>query len=181
MQAIAATGVLQQPFYGDAARSNATVADAVPGTPGTGVDVLIDNATNSTLIPARRYMPGRDVITHILCNWGVNDMAALPSEATWKANYLSILDYLHTRFPQANIYIMRPWRRGFDADAATLNSWIADIVVARSSFVVEGPDEAVWLENGDNGVLETDAGGVHYSALGNALAIEAWKVALGFP
>ncbi len=152
----------------------------MPGTPSTGVDLLIDNTVVSTLAPARRFIEHRDAVTHVLMNWGVNDIASgLPVEATWKANYLAIIDYVHTRFPQAAIYIMRPWRRGFDSECATLHTWIDDIVAARQ-FTAVGPDEAVWLKGSDNGIAETDAGGVHYSAVGIPLAAAAWKAALGY-
>ena len=128
------------------------------------------------------------LVDRILVNFGANDAQFLPGggwtpeivQETWIAQYLVILDELHARFPTAHIWLMRPWRRDLPTQCATLAGWIGDVQAARPAFVSLGPDEAVWLENGDNGILETDAGGVHYTALGNQLCAEAWASWWGY-
>ena len=132
-------------------------------------------------------------------NWGANEMsggngtddpAQLPSAATWNANYLAIIDYVHGRFPNATIYLMYPWRRGYDNQAAELHDRIDTIVAARSGLVFGGADEAVWLKWTDNGDTES-ADGVHYSSpahpsnvngstSGGASCATAWQPELGY-
>ena len=129
-----------------------------------------------------------ELVDRVLCNWGANDAQFLPGggwspeidHATWVSQYGAILDYLHGRFPNARLWVMRPWRRGLDTQCATLSGWIDEVLSTRSAFASAGPDEAIWLKADDNGLLETDAGGVHYTALGNQLCAEAWATALGY-
>lgn len=118
---------------------------------------------------------------HVLAviNLGVNDGTTLPAEATWEANTEYYLDALHAAYPAIQCYLMRPWKQGFDANAATLHSWIDTVVAARSTFVHTGPDEAVWLKGSDNGASET-MDGVHYSSLGETLCAAQWQSTLGY-
>lgn len=115
---------------------------------------------------------------HIFCNLGVNDViAGLPAEATWKANYLTILDAMHSKWPNATMYITKPWTRGEATDCDTLAGWI-DAIVAARDFAAAGDDERVWLEGGDNGVTMT-TDGIHYSAAGNAAKVTQCTTLLG--
>ena len=129
----------------------------------------------------------------ILANWGANDAQFLPgggwtpeiTHDTWVAQYVAILDELHARFPYAHIWLMRPWRRDLPTQCATLAAWIADVQAARPAFVSLGPDEGVWLENGDNGATLTDfatgGSGVHYSEPdGNLACADAWATWWGY-
>lgn len=116
--------------------------------------------------------------TGVLLNWGANDMgAALPSQATWETNLTTIVDAVNAKWPSVKVYIMRPWRRGEDADSDTLAGWIANVQAARPSFVVIGPDERVWLKGADDGVTMT-TDGVHYSVAGNVEAAKQWRAAM---
>ncbi len=115
----------------------------------------------------------------VLCNWGANDVGALPAEATWKANYLTIIDAVSAKWPQAKIRITKPWRRGYATQCNTLAGWIDDIVAARPGVAYVADDERVWLENGDNGVaLTTD--GVHYNAAGTTAKVTQAVAAMGY-
>ncbi len=114
----------------------------------------------------------------VLLNWGVNYDDATADEATWKANYLAIIDKVHAKAPLAAVYLMRPWKVGYDARAAVLHGWIDDIVAARA-FTYVGPDEAVWLEGGDDGATNT-ADGIHYSAAGQTACAAQWATVLGY-
>lgn len=116
--------------------------------------------------------------TAVLCNWGANDMTALPAEATWKADYLTILDAVNAKWPDATVYISYPWRQGSDADAATLHAWIDDIVAVRA-FARVADDEAVWLKGADDGATMT-SDGIHYSVAGNAEKAAQMVAALGY-
>jgi lysophospholipase L1-like esterase len=87
-----------------------------------------------------------------------------------------VLAAVHTKWPACQIYIMRPWRRGEAADCNTLATWIADIV-ALLDYAHEGPDERVFLENGDDGATYT-SDGIHPNEAGSALTAQQWRTLL---
>jgi hypothetical protein len=109
---------------------------------------------------------------------GVNDTTALPAEATWKANYLYIVDAMNVKWPNAIIYIAKVWGRTETADCNTLAGWIDDIVASRA-FLRVGHDERGWLEGGDDGVTMT-TDGIHYSVAGNAECAAQWQSVMGY-
>lgn len=115
---------------------------------------------------------------YVLINLGANDVAALPAEATWKADMTTIIDAAHTQWPSASIYIMRPWRRNYATECDSLATWIDDLVAARSSYCHVGPDERVFLENGDDGATYT-GDGIHPTAAGYALVASQWRTSIG--
>jgi lysophospholipase L1-like esterase len=115
-----------------------------------------------------------DVPDHVLINLGANDADDGVTEGDWKTGYAYILDAVHAKWPNANIYLMRPWRRDNDAVCDDFATWIADIIAdGRSSWAFEGPDERVFLENGDNGTTYT-TDGTHPTAAGYTLTAEQW-------
>lgn len=124
-------------------------------------------------------MPNRPTTdeVRVLLNWGANDLNDPPAEATWEANYLTILDACHAKWPTARLYVTRPWRQGFDANADLYATRIGHLVTARPGIVFLGPDERLVLKGSDNGVSET-TDGVHYSALGHAGMAAAWIAVL---
>jgi hypothetical protein len=167
--------------YANAGRSNATVADSLPGLPGTGVDALLQDHLPSSL----RTYP--EMATHIALNWGVNDMNAWPlNQATWISQYGQIIAYLHSRFPNAVFYLSYPWRVGFDAIAATMHGWVDTVIANALASGIQcfpGVDEAITIKASDNGFLETDisegGSGVHYTnPLGVGLYAAAMRVVL---
>lgn len=113
----------------------------------------------------------------VLANLGANDVAALPGEAVWKADYQDIFDAIHAKWPDTKIYIMRVWRRGEAADCDTLAGWIGDLVAANPGLCYLGPDERVFLENGDDGVTYT-SDGIHPTTAGYALVGQQWASVL---
>lgn len=118
--------------------------------------------------------------THVVVmNFGVNDAAyGLPNQTTWQNNYLAVIDAIVAKWPEAVVYIMRPWRRG-DTDGRwnTMAGWIDNIVAARPGVAILGPDERVWLEGGDDGATMT-YDGVHYTTVGQAECAAQWKAIL---
>jgi hypothetical protein len=133
-----------------------------------------------------RHLPER--VGYVLMNWGANDMEHALVEATWIAQYGSIVELVHDRFPNAKLFITYPWRLNFDAEAATLHEWIDDVIAAHSSYTFPGVDEAITIKRDDNGATTTDyppnGSGVHYNALGADLYAQAMRdaiLAAGWP
>lgn len=118
---------------------------------------------------------------HVLINLGVNDMlGGLGAQATFEANYLTIVDAVHTKWPQSKIWLSRPWARNELTDANTVATWLANVAAARSGYTFVGDDERVWLENGDDGATRT-TDGIHYSTpAGMNAKAAATKTALGY-
>lgn len=110
-------------------------------------------------------------------NIGVNDFGSA-IEADWIADVLTVIDACHARWPALNFYLMRPWKRGFNATADTFAGWIDTIVAART-FAHLGPDERVWLKSADDGATMT-TDGIHYSVAGEAECAVQWQTVLGF-
>jgi lysophospholipase L1-like esterase len=149
------------------------VFDAIGGSTVASMQAQIDSWIASSV-------PVGGVPSYILLNLGVNDAGTtLPPEATWEANYEYILDALHTKWPYARLYLMYPGCAGDSvSNLNTLHTWINVILAARSTFAFAGPDEQVWLANGDNYTTYT-IDGTHYNAAGEALAATEWKTVLG--
>jgi len=128
-------------------------------------------------------------VTHVLMNWGVNDMNSWPiAEATWETQYESIITYSHGRFPNAKVVLSYPWRVGFDTQAATMHGWVDTVIAwcgSQGIVCMAGVDEAVTIKAGDDGHAETDfvtgGAGVHYSdPLGVGLYATAMQHILGW-
>lgn len=118
--------------------------------------------------------------THILCNLGVNDVAASVTEAAFKADYQTIIDLLHAKWPSAKIYLARPWRATiYQSELAAMRTWIADLVTANPGICFLGTDEIAFLEGGDDGATYTEDG-IHPNAAGYALTAAAWQTAMGY-
>lgn len=112
-------------------------------------------------------------------NLGANEMGlGLPAEATWESDYGYILDAIHAKWPAARCYIMRPWRVGYTAAANIVAGWINTVLATRSAWALVGPDERVFLENGDNGATYL-ADGLHPTDAGYHLTGQQWRGVMG--
>ena len=121
-------------------------------------------------------VPGRPA--YVLINIGVVDMnAPMTSEENFKADYSAIIDTIRFTWTGISIYLMRPWKVGYDAESDTMAGWISDIISGYASGVYAGPDERIWLEGGDNGATMT-SDGVHYSVAGHAACAVQWLAVL---
>lgn len=109
----------------------------------------------------------------VICNLGVNDFVGMPSQATIETAYLTIVDAMKAKWPNVRVWLMRPWKQGYDAAADTMATYIGNVQSSRSSFVSLGPDERVFLRGSDNGASET-TDGIHPSALGQTLYANEW-------
>jgi len=135
-------------------RSGATTAEFITTM---NVDIL-----NANFVP-----------NYILINLGANDVNwQYMSEETIKTAYAYILDTYHIVWPSAWIGIMQIWRRGCDTNSDLYNAWITDVIASRP-WVHLGPDERIFLANGDNGITYT-VDGIHPNTAGWVLTAEEW-------
>lgn len=151
-----------------------------------GLPLMVDNAIGGTtasgtaLIIDGRLVSGQTVTPrYALINFGANDLLALPSQAAWTASYLVIIDAVLALWPDAPIYLMRPWRRSDPASCDLMATWLAGIVAARPANVHLGPDERIWFAGADNGVALAMADGIHYNTpAGQNACAAAWLALL---
>ncbi len=120
--------------------------------------------------------------THVVINLGVNDFG-IATMGPWIADMETVIDAVHARYPQASIWVMYPWKRSFDATAATYHTWVDQIITDRP-FVIAGPDEAVWLKGSDDGATNT-YDGIHYSYAsgppnGETACAAQWQTKFGY-
>ena len=115
----------------------------------------------------------------VLVNLGANDSYNLPAEAGWEANLAVILDAMNAQWPAAKVYVMRPWTRLHPAECDTIATRIGHVLSTRGAWAFVGPDERVFLENGDDGVTYTSEG-VHPNTAGYALTAAQWQSVLGY-
>jgi len=143
--------------------SGATVASAAAGI--SSILALLPDTTDPNV--------------EVLCNWGSNDSVSMPAEATFKANYLAILDAIHAKWPQAKARMTLPWRRGYDANCDTLATWIGAVQASRAwAYIAD--DERVWMKGADNGATMS-VDGIHYSVpTGRAEKIVQARTVLGY-
>lgn len=157
--------MLSPSHVGTAANTNIAVSGATVASMRATVDA---DLLAATVVPDT-----------ILVNLGVNEMGALPAEATWRGDLEYILDAFHAKWPWAQAYVTLPWRRSADDDANTVAGWIATVVSARSGFAHIADDERVWLKGADDGAAMT-YDGIHYSAAGNAEKATRMVTAMGY-
>ena len=114
----------------------------------------------------------------VLFNLGANDVTSMPDEADYKADLAYMFDAVHTKWPNTKILVMRPWRRSYLTECNTLTGWNTTVMATRP-WCSNGPDERVFLENGDDGASYT-SDGVHPTQAGYTLTAQQWKTAMGF-
>lgn len=108
----------------------------------------------------------------ILFNLGKNDAGGALTEATWKTELAYILDAFHVKWASAQVYLMRPWRRDCEVNCDSMATWMEAVITSRA-WCYLGPDERVWLENGDDGETYT-TDGVHPNDAGQRLTAQQW-------
>ncbi len=113
----------------------------------------------------------------LMLNTGANDFLSMPTESDLKTNIAYILDQYHAAFPSMQIGVMHTWRRNYMAQANIWNGWVDDVIADRA-WCTSGPDERIFLENGDDGYTYT-ADGVHPNTAGYNLTAQLWMDAFG--
>jgi hypothetical protein len=117
-------------------------------------------------------------LRYVLVNATVNSFDNPPS-AAWEGDLAYIVDAFHVKFPRARVYISKPWKRGYDADANTFANSVDAVLATRGAWASVGHDERVWLKGADDGATMT-YDGVHYTTAGNTECAAQWKTILGY-
>lgn len=115
-----------------------------------------------------------------LFNLGTNDFNSVRdgtyTEAAWESDLTYMVDAIVSKYPGIRVYVARPWRLGYDAEANTVAGWIATVVASRPAVAALGMDERAWMSGAG---MSTD--GVHYSdPLGRQEAARQWLTVLGY-
>lgn len=157
---------------------------AAPGERWSYVDLAVGGASTTTRAAAidadlAAYSSAQTPVQCVLVNLGVNDIGE--TESTFKTNMAYIVDAYHVKFPLADVYITKVWRRGYDTACDTKAGWIDDLVADRAGWCFVGVDErgAGGIESTDDGATYT-TDGVHYSDTGQTLVANLWKTVLGY-
>lgn len=116
-------------------------------------------------------------VSAVLFNLGANDIGR--DAASWAVLAGQIVDAMKVKWPALRAYFMRPWMRNQAATVTSVADGIDIVIAARPTWCFLGPDERVFLENGDNGVTYT-VDGIHPNAAGYALTAAQWKTVLGY-
>ena len=116
---------------------------------------------------------------NVLITVGANDVAALPAQATWEADMATLLDAINAKWPTARVFVANAWRRNYGAQCDTIAGWLNNVLATRGAWAFVGPDERVYLENGDDGATYT-TDGVHPNTAGYILAAAQWQTVLGY-
>lgn len=145
-------------------------AGEIPYRVGVGsTTVALRAAAVHADIAAREGVPD-----YILCNLGVNDGTTMGgSQATWVANYQTIIDTMHAAYPSARVGIARVHTSSGGWD--TMDDTAIPLVIAGRDWAFLGPDERVELV--PTGTYTTD--GIHPNAAGYARMAAAWRSAMG--
>jgi lysophospholipase L1-like esterase len=106
--------------------------------------------------------------------------------AEWTAALQYIIDAVHTKWGSCAVYIMRPWKPDQGGvDYQTKLTVIDDTLIAAAitgrAWAHLGPDESVFLENGDGGAtyIAPLPDGIHPNTAGYTLTANQWKTTLG--
>lgn len=111
-------------------------------------------------------------------NIGVVDLG-ITSQADYETRLAYILDAIHTAWPKCAIRVTRPWSKVFDAQSATMATWIDNVLASRGPWAAVGDDERVWAKGADNGAtMYYD--NVHYSAAGNVEKENQIRTLMGY-
>lgn len=113
-----------------------------------------------------------------LINIGANDVL-ISDLSQWKTNYQYVISALVAKWPDAEIFLAKPWRRGYGARCDMVATWIDELIAANPSSCFVGHDERSWLEGGDDGATMT-TDGLHYSVAGQTECANQWKTILGY-
>lgn len=151
----------------------------------SGTGVAARAAVIDADLAARPDTPAPETI---MVSLGTNDIGentfAAPAVATaWETNMGIIVDALHTKWASAQIYLARPWKPTealYAADADAMADTLIPNVISTRAWCHLGPDETVYLENGDDGAtyILPPPDGIHPNEAGYAATAAQWKAVL---
>ncbi len=145
------------------------------GLPGARTDGILTYI--SPRIASATYNP-----TFIIVSGGANDLSQMVigtlDSAGWVKRMYPVLERLHSRWPDAKIFWIKPYRDDYsdgryDKHALNMARWI-DFVVSRpqySYYAYSGINENVWFKPK---IAAYSSDRVHYNNEGHLKAVELW-------
>lgn len=148
-----------------------------PGTRGWDYGVLASGGENSVQIQAHIDADLNTIESYksfewILVNLSINDVQhspdGYPDASVTAIGY--ILDAAHTRYPNTEAFLMRPWGVNLDAGCDAFAPLI-DTVISTRPWAHLGPDERTFLKTDPFNLM---ADSVHPNAAGYAVTAQEW-------
>lgn len=110
--------------------------------------------------------------------------------AEWTTRMQYILDAVHTKWASCQVYVMRPWKPDsppeapidFQTKLTLIDDTLIPNAISGRAWAHLGPDERVFLENGDNGATYINmvpGDYIHPNGAGYALTAAQWRTTLG--
>jgi hypothetical protein len=161
---------------------------------GVGRSLNVAKSTIDTDLAALAASPAPEILCLSL---GTNDVNgdnpndvfyndANQDGAEWTATLAYVLDAVHVKWSGCQCYVMRPWKPDitgyeFQAKLDLIGDTLIPNAISGRAWAHLGPDERVFLENGDDGAtyIETGDTRIHPNAAGYTLTAEQWKTTLG--
>lgn len=142
-------------------------------------------AAEQALIDAQlAALPATPAPEFLCFNLGTNDVGASPG-ATWTTNAQYIIDAVHAKWASCQVYLMRPWKPdylgSFQAHIDELDDTRIPDTISGRAWAHLGPDERVFLENGDDGAtyIAPAPDRIHPNSAGYTLTAVGWKATVG--
>jgi lysophospholipase L1-like esterase len=178
------------PFVNLVSNSTYQWSEAALRIAQVGTSVAVRKAAIDADLATRAATPAPE---YICINLGTNDVNGDGSDvlsdgtgATWQSNLAYILDALHAKWASAEIYVMRPWKPDYDggvyqAKLDLIGDTLIPAAITGRAWAHLGPDERVFLENGDDGAtyIQPEPDRIHPNTAGYALTAAQWRTTLG--
>lgn len=118
----------------------------------------------------------------VMINIGTNDAAhPITNETTFKTAYAGIIDHVRSEFPGVPVLCQRIYRADSAqtiTNSSTINDWIDTVIASYGSGVYAGPNDEVYIENGDAGATYLDTDKIHYKLAAQQIVADEWIDAL---
>jgi hypothetical protein len=155
------------------------------------------HVAKSTIDADLAALPATPAPEFLCLNLGTNDVGgddpndvyyldADQDGAEWTAKVQYIIDAVHTKWASCQVYIMRPWRPDYNggvyqAKLDHIGDTLIPNAISGRAWAHLGPDERVFLENGDDGAtyIAPAPDRIHPNMAGYALTAAQWKATLG--
>lgn len=113
---------------------------------------------------------------YITINLGIND-CPVTDDSYFTTRLTYIVEKMHAKWSNARIGLMRFWSAGIGVAGVEYANGLVDAIIAAHAYCFTGPDERIFLENGDNGATYT-IDGTHPTDAGYTLTAIQWRTTI---